>query len=143
MSADLITVHPNTIMTDISQIFDEHTFHHLPVIDDNGACVGVISKSDYYQLQNCFTKINSKYSDMHKNAEVENERFFKSIVAQDVMTENPVCVDISASIDQILDVFIENKIHSVIVTESKKCMGIITTYDIIREIKEQEKTTVF
>lgn len=43
MTSNLVTSYPDMIMTEVSRIFEENDFHHLPVIDKDERCLGVIS----------------------------------------------------------------------------------------------------
>lgn len=129
MTKETVTSFPDMVMTKVSEIFDNNSFHHLPVIDDNGICVGVISKSDYYQLQNHFTKKNIG------NAKLSNKMFFRSLLASEVMTPNPKTIDVNDPISKAVEMFLENKYHSLVVTKENKYQGIITPYDILKQLK--------
>lgn len=129
MTKNTITVPPNMIMTKVSKIFDENTFHHLPVVDSHEVCVGIISKSDYYQLQNNFTRMEIG------SATINNDRFFKTLIVSEVMTPNPISIDINESTLKVIDIFLENKYHSIVVTNKGKYAGIITPYDILKHYK--------
>jgi CBS domain-containing protein len=47
MSSPLITVHQNTSLKDCSLLMKEHRIHHLPVVDDSGNLIGMISATDF------------------------------------------------------------------------------------------------
>lgn len=125
MTPQPICSYPDMIMTEVAEIFESNDFHHLPVIDTDNECIGMISKSDYYQLQDKFTKFGSG------RCKKGNTRFFASLLASEVMTAFPVSVDINASMDEVNSIFLKNKIHSVVVQENGKFRGIITPYDIM------------
>lgn len=127
MTTNMTTSFPDMVMTEISKIFDANTFHHLPVLE-GGICVGVISKSDYFQLQDKFTKKNIG------RAEINNKMFFRSLLASEIMTPNPVCVETVDSVKKVVEIFLENRVHSVIVKEGGKCVGIITPFDILKQL---------
>jgi len=128
MTESLVTAFPDMNMTTVSEIFDNNSFHHIPVLDESECCVGVISKSDYYQLQDQFTKKNTKTS------EVKNRMFFRSLRAEEVMTTEPISVPSNATVQEALNIFLENKVHSIVVTEANKCVGIVTPFDILKQI---------
>jgi len=130
MTTNLVTSYPDMLMTEVSKIFDENTFHHLPVVNELGICVGVISKSDYYQLQDKFTKMKIKLADR------DNRIFFRSLLASEVMTSELVSLDKNEPLSKVIDKFLENRVHSVVITENGKCVGIITPYDILNLINQ-------
>ncbi len=130
MTKNPISVKPKTIGTEIVDIFENSSFHHLPVINDSAICIGVISKSDYYQLQDKFSRLKIK------QCEAENEKFFKAVLASDIMTKDPVVVEEETPIKEIIRLFLKNEYHSVIVNKNGKCIGIVTPYDILRALSE-------
>ena len=130
MSTDLSTVKPDTIMSDVAEIFEKNTFHHLPVISENFLPVGIISRHDYYQLQHHFTKKGWEI------AEANNKRLFESLTAREIMSPDPVTLDKDEPLFDVIDLFLTNRFHSVIVTDAGLCVGIVTPYDIIKEMKK-------
>lgn len=130
MTSNIVSVHPNMIMTEISEIFEQNTFHHLPVIDREGCCIGIISKSDYYQLQDVFTRMGTARSEQN------NRMLFRSLIASEVMNKDLVSLPIKADVYEAIDIFLQNKIHSIVITKDEKCVGIITPYDILEFLNE-------
>ena len=128
MSQDVTSVNPLCIGSEIAEIFETNNFHHLPVLDENGVPVGIISASDYHQLQHHFTRLGISKS------RKENEKIFRSVLAKEIMTENPFCLDENESISTAVDVFSQNKIHAIIVIRNDKLAGIITPLDILKSI---------
>ncbi len=47
MNSPLITVHRDWALQKCSQAMSEHHIHHLPVVDDAGELVGMISATDF------------------------------------------------------------------------------------------------
>jgi CBS domain-containing protein len=125
MATSPICVTPNTLMTEIEQIFNENTFHHIPVLDENKKPVGIISKSDYFKLQHHFTLFG--YKDAHDS----NVRFFKSLIASDIMNKKPISIGSSTSIGDAVKMLLVNRFHSLIVVEKGRCVGILTPHDFL------------
>ncbi len=48
MSGPLITGSPDWSLMECSQIMEKYKFHHLPIVDENGALVGLISATDIF-----------------------------------------------------------------------------------------------
>lgn len=129
MSGEPRSVHRDCIMTEVAEIFDTQDFHHLPVIDDDSNLVGIISKSDYLQLQHQFSAL--RYSE----AGSKNKRFFQALTASDVMNI-PVTISPDATIEFVIDSFLKNTYRSLLVVNKGKCIGIVTPYDILRLLKK-------
>jgi len=132
MSENLVSAYPDMIMTEVSTIFEKYNFHHLPVINDSGVCVGVISKSDYYQLQDQFTKFNRDCA--NKN----NKMLFRSLLASEVMSKELELLSINDTVQSALEIFLENKLHSIVIHDKGKCVGIVTPHDILNLINQYE-----
>ena len=130
MTTNLITIKPNTILSEISTIFDRQKIHHLPVVDEQYFPVGIVSRHDYLQMQHHYTKFGWEH------AEAQNAQLFSRLHARDIMTSNPVCLEAEETIFNAIDLFLNNAYHSVIVTDAGICVGIITPYDIIKEAKK-------
>ena len=47
MSSPIISVNHQVILRDCAKLMNEHDIHHLPVVDDNGNIVGMISSTDF------------------------------------------------------------------------------------------------
>ena len=137
MTKNPVCAYPDMIMTEVADIFEEYDFHHLPVVDSEDMCIGVISKSDYLHLQDKFTRFGAG------RCAKGNKRFFASLLAKEVMTPFPRSVKESDTVDAVLKVFLENKIHSLIVTSGDKFSGIITPFDLLQwlaiELKESKE----
>lgn len=130
MTQDLLTVTPNIIMSEIVEIFKSYPFHHIPVLDEDHKPIGIIRKNDFHRLQHHFTQLNLP------EAKEQNERYFASLLASDIMIKDVVCLDISDSISDAVDIFLENKIHSILITQEGKCKGIVTPHDILKSLVE-------
>jgi len=46
MTAPLVAVHPDETFDDAVQVMKENRVHHLPVIDEEGRLLGIVSQSD-------------------------------------------------------------------------------------------------
>lgn len=130
MSQQLVTVQPNTMVTEVAEIFDNNKFHHLPVIDSEEKPVGIISKNDYHKLQHHFTLFQ------YKEASRSNEKLFETLIAEEIMTKEPICIGSGTTIRECLKMFISNEFHCLIVVEKGKMVGIITPFDFIKFLNE-------
>jgi acetoin utilization protein AcuB len=128
MTTSFVHVSVNTLMTDVAIIFDKNDFSHIPVLNDEGQVMGIISKSDYRRLQHPFTKL------FEQEAKINNSRLFACLTAEDVMTPGPTCIHYKVSLASAIGVFMENRFHALPVLKDRKCIGIITPYDILKFI---------
>jgi CBS domain-containing protein len=129
MTKDPLTIAPDTLMTEIAQIFDEHKYHHLPVVDSMQAFVGMVSKSDYFKLQHHFTILKTGAF------EELNEQLFSSLIASDIMQKDLHTIQEEDLLERAIDIFLENRFHSLIVVRNQACVGILTPHDILQLLK--------
>jgi CBS domain-containing protein len=48
MSGPIITGNPEWTLMECSQIMQQHHIHHLPIADESGALIGIISATDIF-----------------------------------------------------------------------------------------------
>ena len=48
MSGSIITGNPDWTLMECSKIMQEHKFHHLPIADEHGTLIGMISATDIF-----------------------------------------------------------------------------------------------
>ena len=128
MTSNFEYVAPNTIMTDVAKIFDRVTFHHLPVLDEQLQPLGVISRLDYHQVQHHFTRFG------WQNPEIHNAYLFGTLLAREVMTKPATTLDSSADLQDAIDIFMKNQVHSILITLASRCVGILTPFDVIKAL---------
>ncbi len=46
MTTDVVTCRPDTAIEDLMRVMTERRFRHVPVVDDDGALVGIVSIGD-------------------------------------------------------------------------------------------------
>ena len=125
---DLVTVTLETPLAKIREIFNTHTFHHLPVVQSR-EIVGIISKSDFEY----FTGEGRRGArNFQQDAEVE------SLVAQDIMTKRLGKVESSDRLNVVVEIFILNRFHALPVVDNGELTGIITPYDILKALAEEK-----
>ncbi len=126
MTTNVVTIHPNEIMTKIEEIFSGYQFHHLPVIDSEGTVVGILSKRDFDKVLHGMTLFKSQ------NVKTYNQTLLRSLLVKDVMTPQVVTLLPDEPIKIAADIFKENLFHAIpIVDDEKKLVGIVTTFDLL------------
>lgn len=120
---DLIVIKLNTPFHKIKTIFDENNFHHLPVVDDMAMVKGIISKSD-------FTKITYPLT-TNTSGKIYSQKFYNSLTAKDIMTNNPIYLNPDDRIGLAADLFLENQYHALPIVEDGVLVGIVTSHDLL------------
>jgi len=106
-------------------IFNENTFHHIPIVDENMSLVGMISRVEINLISDWGTRFNLESSNNR------NRKLMSSFTTADIMQKNLVTVEPSAKLEDCVVVFRKNKIHSLPVIDNGVLVGIITTHDLL------------
>jgi acetoin utilization protein AcuB len=122
MSRDVITVTPDTSMMKASKILKEKNIRRLPVVDDNGKMVGIVTDRDIKEA----SPSKATTLDVH-----ELYYLLSEIKIKDIMTKNPFCVNENGTVEKAAVVMREKKVEGLpVVDDDDKVVGIITETDI-------------
>ena len=119
MSTNLITIKPEGSLAEARSLMQENRIHHLPVLDDKGEMVGLVT------LTNLLAATDSVLRD------VENRIHAVDISVADVMVTDLATVDRHASLRQAALFLEKHRIGCLPVTDHGKLHGIITDTDFV------------
>lgn len=128
MTGNVLVAHLGLKFTEVCRIFFELGIHHLPVLDENEALVGIISSNDVLQM------ISRQMALQHP---VEAVSLNKEIPIRELMTPNPISIHASASVEEAAALFKEQHFHSLPVVEDGKVVGIVTSTDLVKCFTDQ------
>jgi CBS domain-containing protein len=120
MSPQVVVAKQNTNAEQISARLLAGEFNGLPVVDNNGTVVGIVTAIDILKAM----------QGEHGN------RQLNTMVAKDIMTRDPSVVKKGAPIEDVIDIMVEKQIELVPVVEddgSNKLIGVVARLDILRE----------
>lgn len=127
MTKTVQTVDPKDTMETVHAIFQKANFHHLPVVDKEGTLIGLLSKEDYFSLQDSFTMFRKT-----ENAEAQNLRLFRSLLVEEVMTAKLAVLSPEDTAATALGYFQENRFRAIpIVGADQQLLGIVTPLDLL------------
>jgi CBS domain-containing protein len=118
MSSWVVTVTREMSVKKAVDLMLEYKVSGLPVVDDDGKLVGIITEKDILQLYDTFTPL-------------------ENITVEKLMTIPVVYFDEDESLDNICQCLIQKDFRRVPVTSSGKVVGIISRPDITRSILEK------
>ena len=125
MTTKVITVGENDVMSKVENLMITHNFNHIPIVDDLGNLLGILTKNDIQLLKDWGTNLKLRTSLK------ANEQLLNSHTADDRMNRKLVLVGPDDTLKMCADIFHENLFHALPVTEGTKLVGIITTYDLL------------
>jgi CBS domain-containing protein len=140
MTAEVITVYPETKIADAAKLLLERHLNGLPVVDHDGNLVGIICQSDLIFQQKripmptVFSFLDgliplTSYKDMEKEV--------KKIAAasvQDAMAPSPFTVEPDTSLEDIATLMVKHNIHTLPVVDGSRVVGVIGKEDVLRTL---------
>ena len=125
MSPNPITVTPETLVSDASDILDCYKIRRLPVVDDAGNLVGIVTTGDIREASG---------SDATSLSVWELNYLLAKLKIRRIMTAKPVTIDATDTISQAATLMLKHKISGLPVTDrlTGALVGIITESDIFR-----------
>jgi CBS domain-containing protein len=91
----------------------------MPVTDSDGKVVGVITEIDLLR-------------------QIREGKDLEKLKANEIMTKDPVTVDINTPLDNVLNLMIGKNIIRIPVTEEGRLVGVIARRDILRYFFQPE-----
>ncbi len=126
MTGDPVTVSPSTKVREAARILHDLDIRHLPVVDELGALVGMLSDRDLRGFSIPYL-IGDEYAGNIETA-------LDSNVAT-LMNGAVVSVDTEADAAEIVDLMLDNRIGAVPVVDGDgKLVGIVSYVDLLREL---------
>lgn len=137
MTPEPVCAEPSTRLRELARLFEEHEISGMPVVNQEGRVVGVVSKTDL--IRRCVegtAEIPPAYlfEILCEQGEDEPGGVMPEplVCVQDIMTEDPLTVARDVSVGTIARLMYENRIHRVIVVDKENFpVGIITSMDLL------------
>jgi CBS domain-containing protein len=140
MTKEIITVSPETEITQAANLLLEKRINGVPVVNTAGELVGILCQSDLIAQQksipipSLFTLLDGYISlKTSKRMDKEVEKIAATKVAE-AMTPNPVTVDPETDIEKIASLMVEKNYHTLPVIDAGNLVGILGKEDVLRTL---------
>ena len=137
MTKDIISVSPSTSIEDAARIMLQTHISGLPVLDDGGKLVGIVSESDFLRRSEIGTGrkrpawLQFLIGPGRAAADFVHERGRK---VEDVMTENPVTVDQETPLEDLVRLMEKKGIKRLPVMSGNQLTGIVTRSNLLQAV---------
>lgn len=124
MSTEITSCHPRTPMRRVAQRMRNADVSALPVLDDTGHLVGIISQTDLVTLR--------AYREEWEEMSAEH------VMVRNVLTTTP-----EMNVQDASDIMVSNKVHRLIVIENdsdgkRHVVGVLSMTDVVEEMAEED-----
>lgn len=119
MTIDPISVAPEARIEDAERLMEVYDVTGLPVVQDDGVVVGVISETDLFREGTNLARLTGK--------EIGRLR------VADMMSSPAITVDVNTPLIDAAKVMQDRRIHRVVaVSDSGLALGVLTSMDFVR-----------
>lgn len=140
MTKEIVSVAPETDITEAARLLLEKHFNGLPVVNSEGNLVGILCQSDLiaqqkrFPLPSVFNLLDTLIP-IVSPAKIEKEvQKISATKVSQAMTADPVTADPETSIEKIAALMVNRNFHTIPVVEKGKLVGIIGKADVLRTL---------
>jgi CBS-domain-containing membrane protein len=140
MNSEVITITDESTVKELARILAIHQISGVPVINDQGKLVGVVTESDLiYQtkkvhIPTVITILDSVFYLENPDKMGDEMKKMAGTKVKDILTSSPVTVTEDTPLDEIATIMAEKNMHTLPVVNKGGLVGVIGKKDIIRTL---------
>lgn len=135
MTVDPVCVEPCTGIRELARVFEENEISGVPVVDQRGVLVGVVSRTDLIRrcLQGTDELPPAHLFEILSEQGPDSEILAGSLICvEDLMTEGPLTVTPDEKIAPVARRMCDARFHRVVVVDQENMpVGILTSMDLL------------
>jgi|TARA_B100000959_G_scaffold110065_1_gene116141 CBS domain-containing protein len=138
MTSSVITATIDMPIKKISELFIKHKINGLPVVDDGGKVIGVVTQGDLIEqrknlhIPTVIALFDAVFFVESAKQFEEDAKKLTGKLVKDIYHHDPVTVELNTELEDIATLMAEKGIHTIPVLESDKLVGVIGKIDVIR-----------
>ena len=113
MTKPVFSASKDTPIKDITFELFYGFFSGIPIADSNGKVIGIVTEIDILN-------------------QIRDGKDIEKLKAGDIMTKNPITVDVNTPITDVINIMIEKNVIRIPVTKEGHLVGVIARRDILR-----------
>ncbi|WP_291321787.1 CBS domain-containing protein [Desulfonatronospira sp.] len=140
MTKDPLRVRPDTEIAEAIHLLLEKKINGIPVVDDEDNLVGIICQSDLVAMQkkiplpSMFTILDSIVP-LSSTAKLDREiKKIAAIRVEDAMTPEPLSVEIDTPLEELAQIMVDKKYHTLPVAQNGKLVGVVGKADVLKTL---------
>lgn len=123
MTTDPITVNPDTSVMKASQVMKENNVRRLPVINDKGQVVGIVTDRDLKEA----SPSKATTLDVH-----ELYYLLSELKVKDIMSRKVITITAEETVEKAAVIMLEHKVTGLPVVDGGRLIGILSQGDVFR-----------
>lgn len=134
MTTSVLSVRPDALIKDVARLLIENRISGLPVVDDTGRVIGVISEGDLLVKEQSRSAIHRRPLARIFGESGDTRQSLAKVDARtagDAMTTPPVTIDASSPVGMAATLMIQRRVNRLPVLENDRLAGIATRADVI------------
>lgn len=132
MTTNVVSVEPDTTLPEAHLIMKNHQIRRLPVLNNVGHVVGIITLGDIRGAEASTATTLSIW---------EMNYLLNQLKVKEIMTADPITIPPTATIGETAQIMLQYKVSGLPVVEDGKLVGIITESDIFEMVVLHEWQT--
>ena len=142
MTRDVAVVHPETSLLEAVKLMAKRRISGMPVVDDAGAIVGVLSEGDLVRWHEGYTERQARWLDMLAEGGHLAPAFLEGIREQHrkvhtVMSKGAITVTEDTPAREVAHLMYHRNVKRVPVLRDGKLVGIVARSDLVRALAEK------
>ena len=126
MTTDLITVTPTTPIREFARTCVEDNISGAPVLNLDGSLAGLVSKTDLLERL-----LEADPRHIQETESLTDMWLGEENPIAEIMVEKVVSVTPDTLVSEIAQHMAEQRIHRIVVIENNRCVGMITSLDLL------------
>ena len=122
MQTELRVARGTDALSDTVSVLAESHISGVPVVDEHGRLVGVLSNSDILEAL-------AEHNDPESRAAL-----FDQILVQEIMTPRPQTITPEATVRDAAQRMLYLEVHRLFVEQEGRLLGVVTTTDLVRAL---------
>lgn len=134
MTRAVISVAPETPLRDVARVLSEHHISGVPVVDDAGTCIGVVSEADL--LVKLLSRPQSRRSPLEwifgERHDPQEMRRHAATTARQAMSTPAITIESDRPFREVAALMVDRGVNRLPVVEGGQLVGIVTRADMVQ-----------
>lgn len=127
MTTGAATVRPETTLAEAAQIMVEHRVSGLPVVDDQGKLVGIITEGDF--LPTDAGQRSSPFEILARGEKTAGD--LRTRLVKEIMTLDPISIPVETPVEEAIERMRSHRIKRLPVLAEGRIVGILSRANVL------------